>query len=186
MNKKGLVTDSEVQDIVDFLSGVRKPPTHLDPNIKSPQLDSITPTSSSSSSSKDSAGGPGGWVGPADQRNPAKFGNYNLAYQDADGGGHDLAKSPGQVEPSRLAGSAWPTASSPLQPASSPQGFGDPNARAMSAIENNNDAEFAQYIAANFLGKRATGYCEDLNVASNHGQWGYPDRLNRTWPTHEE
>ena len=56
----------------------------------------------------------------------------------------------------------------------------------MSVIENNNDAEFAQYIAANFLGNRATGYAEDLNVASGQAQWGYRDRLNRTWPGHDE
>ena len=45
------------------------------------------------------------------------------------------------------------------------------------------DAEFAQYIATNFLGKRTKGYAKDLDMAENQGQWVYPDsRLNRTWP----
>ena len=184
MDSKGLVTDAEVQDIVDFLSGVRKPPTHLDPHLKSPQIDGITPTSSSSGSSKDSAGS-GGWGPTAEQHSPATLGNYTPGFPDMEN--FDSSKSIQQGENNRVP-STWPSRAPNQQSVSSLHRDVSANPNIMSGLENcTNDAEYAQYIAANFLGKRPMGHPDDMHQGTNSTQWGYPaDRLNRSWPTTQD
>ncbi|XP_022092063.1 uncharacterized protein KIAA0355-like isoform X2 [Acanthaster planci] len=197
--RKGFASDAEVQDVVDLLSGVTRAPQpvigqHLDTfgqSQRSPQ--NTTPTSSSSNGSTRSAVS-GVWPtsGSIDP-NPAKYGNFNPSFQEAES--QDRVREIPPTTMNMVAVSrAWSRPVS-IQPAAShqqqsgqslhqtePFGKHDAERNIVSMYDSSStDAEFAKYIATNFLGKRTKGYAKDLNMVGD--QWGFPDsRLNQTWP----
>ncbi|XP_038070154.1 granule associated Rac and RHOG effector protein 1-like [Patiria miniata] len=198
--KKGFASDAEVQDIVDLLSGVTRPPQtvigqHLDTFGQSQRsTQNTTPSSSSSSGSNRSAVGgtwPGGGGGGGMDPNPAKFGNFNPTFQEAeaqDRVGEIPLTTHNIVAVSRAWSNPVPCQTGPqqhpVQPLHRHESYGNHDAERdiVSMYDNSStDEEFAKYIATNFLGKRTKGYAKDLNMVGD--QWGYPDsRLNQTWP----
>eukprot|EP00057_Strongylocentrotus_purpuratus_P018662 XP_011673136.1 PREDICTED: uncharacterized protein KIAA0355 isoform X1 [Strongylocentrotus purpuratus] len=156
--KKGLASDSVLADLVNLLSGVRaRSSSHLDPGTQGhkPFHDSVTRTSSSSSTS--SQGG-GGWGGRGDGiDNGNRFGNYNPTFQEG-----DLID---RIQDQQS--SMWPIKAFHQQaPHQSQQEM--PHRR--TSFDNNNEADFANYIAMNQLGKRSKRYGDNLNV----GQQQHP------------
>ena len=169
--KRGLASDSVLQDLVNLLSGVRartNQPSHLDPPSTQGKAahDSVTRTSSSSSTS--SQGGGGGWAGGENGSNMSRFGNFNLPFQDGDLIDRVLEQQ----------GTLWPMQQFPQQHPQQQQHqqqlVGDVVQRGMPNVDNNNEADFANYIASNQLGKRSRRYSDNLNVIGQQHQTHSP------------
>nr|XP_054748466.1 granule associated Rac and RHOG effector protein 1-like isoform X2 [Lytechinus pictus] len=153
--KKGLASDSVLADLVNLLSGVRaRSSSHLEPGTQGnrPFHDSVTRTSSSSSTS--SQGG-SGWGGRSDANdNGNRFGNYNPSFQEG-----DLID---RIQDQHS--SMWPVKAFPHQVPPHQAQQDQVPLRRMS-FDNNNEADFANYVAMNQLGKRSKRYGDNLNVA---------------------
>ncbi|XP_071785449.1 granule associated Rac and RHOG effector protein 1-like [Asterias amurensis] len=187
LNRKGFASDAEIQDVVDMLSGITRPSQtvigqHLDTFSQgSPRNTTPTP-GTNSGNTQSNVGGNWGNIDP----NPAKYGNFNPTFQEAE------AQDRITEIPTTMISRSWTSQPQQLNqlarqpPVQGVRPFPTRNAERdiVSMYDNSStDAEFAQYIATNFLGKRTKGYAKDLDMAENQGQWVYPDsRLNRTWP----
>ncbi len=85
LNRKGFASDAEIQDVVDLLSGITRPSQtvigqHLDTfSHGSPRNTTPTPSTNSGSTQSTVSGGWGN-IDP----NPAKYGNFNPTFQEAE------------------------------------------------------------------------------------------------------